>query len=347
MPVQQKTKAAPESKAPQAAPQAPEGFNVEGIGDMPEFMEAPASVAEESGVTQSAGQSSDYAPSAKTIEALSKIPKAELKAELGIDIDDLVKRTKRYGILENLAYNSFTTQPIYIIPKRADHQKFGRNGMWASVRISVWKGEDGSTKWNYEIHPVRVSKMYVRDENTGEYKRNSKGDYITRNVIDDNPIKPDEVLSIDGVTLTPDQMNQVRLTGQLQEPFTRIGINHKPVTELVDCNPLNRHEFVRKDASVVAARLSRFPVFKFKNEEFKLTPRQIDAIVARKGVWLESQKGEKPLFVQYNCAYDKLTPAINFDRAMKAELDQAKSQSKGEGEEMAQTQSKGVSHGRR
>ncbi len=339
MPVQTKDKAEAAKKAAAATP-APKDFDPAQIAenDLPEFMDVPEGI-DEAAEKAKNGIEKKYEPSARTIEALNKLPKAELKAELGLDIDRLITSQKQYGVLEPLAYGSFTTQPVYIIPRRAEHQKFSRGGFWASIRVGAWSDKNGELKWNYEIHPVKFMKKYVRDE-AGELVKKANGEYRTEVVIDRNPISPDEVLNLDGKPLSPEQMDQIRLTGQLCEPFSSIGFDHKPINELIDCNPLNRHEFIRKNASVVAERLKRNPEFKHKGQTYKLTDRQIDAIVMRKGVWL----GEKSnaVFVQYNCAYDKLTPAINFEKAKKMEMEKAKTVSKGEAQGEAETMSKGA-----
>lgn len=342
MPVQQKEQAEAAKKA--AATKAPKGFDAGAFvpeEDLPEFTVVTNEEKEKPQVGEKVVK--DYAPSERVLNALEKLPKDDLKSELGLDIDYLIKNTKRYGVLEGLAFGSFTTQPVFINPRRAEHQKFGRGGFFASVRISAWTGEDGQMKWNYEVHPVKMVRRFVRDEK-GELIKNNDGSYRSTYEIDNNPLQPDEVLSIDGKPLSPEQMNQLRLTGMLCELHSTIGFNHMPVNELVDVNPLNNHELIRKNADLVAKRLNRDPHFKFKGVTYDLSPRQIDAIVMRKGCWL----GEKTnaVFVQYDCAQEKLVPAVSYDRAVKAQLEQNKGKQQGEAQEQTQSKSKGPRVGR-
>lgn len=337
MPVNQKNKQNANAAKQAEMANAPEGFEVKAFvpgEDMPEFDVEKETPGEEPEKVQK--EQKEYKPSDAVVEILNKFPKDEIKKELGLDIDYLIKNVKQRGILENLAYGQFTSRPVRVFPRGPEHQKFVRNGgMYASVRIGQWTDKDGNVKWNYETHECKTVEKFVLDKD-GNYEKSVNGTPKVTRVFDRNALEPGEVLAFDGKYLTPDQMDQLRLTGMVCDLITTTDAEHKPVNVMLEVNPLNNHELISKSASVIAERIGRAPEFKYKGTTYKLSSTQIDNIVKRKGAWI-GERGSQ-IFVQYSAVQNKLVIATNFERAKREELEKTVSESRAQGEAQTQEQ---------
>jgi len=260
----------------------------------------------------------DYAPSKSVVDRLNALPKEEIKKEIGLDIDFLMKNTKKYGVLEALAFNSFTPPVnVYI---GMGHEK--RRRELATVRIWNMPAMEGrEAKWGYEMHHVGLK--YKLDENGQQILKNGKPEMA----YDRNPIKPGDILSYDGVELKSDQVDRLRLTGNLGEPLPGLGFNNQPTYTVISVDPYNNHELVGVKSTTVAARLERMPEYKFRDREgaehvYPLTPRAIGELSLGRGVWLKANPqvaGEKDIFVQYNAATDRLQTATSYEQAKRRE----------------------------
>ena len=314
---------------PQAAPEMPAGLGMapQGAPAEPNLDDFPADDAELSpeqraeqqraaqAETESFGRR-DYTPSQGVLDRLNAFPKDELKKETGIDIDFMIKNTKRYGTLEALAYGTFT--PPITVYVGMGHEK--RRKELATVRIWNMAAQPGQeARWGYEMH--RVGLKHKLDENGQPIYKNGKPELA----YDRNPIKPGDILSYNGIELKPEQVDRLRLTGNLGEPLPGLDFNNKPTYTVLSVDPYNNHELIGVKSSSIAARLEKMPEYKFRDKDgvehvYPLDKRTIGELSLGRGTWLKPKTpGDKDIYVQYNAASDRLTTATSFEQAMRKE----------------------------
>ncbi len=258
----------------------------------------------------------EYFPSDTVVNRLNALPKEDIKKEIGLDIDYMMKNTKKYGMLEALAFGTFT--PPVNVYVGMGHEK--RRRELATIRIYNLPAAPGrEAKWGYEMHHVGLK--YKVDENGQQIMKNGKPEMV----YDRNPIKPGDIISYNGVELKPDQVDRLRLTGNLGEPLAGLDFSNKPTYTVLSVDPYNNHELVGVKSTTIAARLERMPEFKFRDKEgnnhaYELDSRTIGELSLGRGVWLKpSTPTDKEIYVQYNAATDRLQTATSYEQAKRKE----------------------------
>lgn len=317
------------AQQPQVAPEMPVGVGMAPQAGAPEppledlpgddAVLSPEQRAEQQKAAQAEAESygrREYAPSQNVLDRLNAYPKDDLKKETGIDIDFLIKNTKRYGILEAMAYGTFT--PPITVYVGMGHEK--RRKELATVRLWNVPAQPGQeAKWGYEMH--RVGLKHKLDDNGQPIYKNGKPELA----YDRNPIKPGDILSYNGQELKPEQVDRLRLTGNLGEPLSGLDFNNRPMFTVISVDPYNNHELIGVKSSSIAARLEKMPEYKYRDKDgvdhvYPLDKRTIGELSLGRGVWLKPQNpSDKDIFVQYNAASDRLTTATSFEQAMRKE----------------------------
>lgn len=217
----------------------PEGLDVENLVAGKPAQKEPAPRRTGTGT----GAAKEYSPSEYTVEKLNKLPKEEIKKALGIDIDFLVKNVKKYGILEALAAGEYTPQPITV--------NFGNNRYAPKIKAVVRIYPlDKDPKWGCEIHPVT---MKYEVDGEGKLRLDENGKHVM--TYDRNPLKEGDILSYDGKPLSGEEMDHLRLTGNLGEPKRGFNSEGEEINTLISVDPWNNHELCTTNSKVVRARL--------------------------------------------------------------------------------------------
>lgn len=287
-------------------------LNLDNLADSPELNnpiteDLPEATVEKAG----------YSPSPKVLERLNKMPKPEIKEKYGIDIDELIKTEKRYGVLEALAYGDQTPRPIHIrIPVPGT---FAIDTL-ATVRLKyAFYAENGEAKMFMDnIH--RVALKYDVDEN-GNIIKEASGK--PKMVYDRNPIKEGDIIKWGGKELTKEQTDALRLTGHLGEALPDTLRDGTPTQIILSVDPYNNHELIAVDSSSVSKVLKAKPEFKIKGADgesttFTLTPRQIGDLSLGRSVWL-GDKETGTVCVQYNAATRRLERTTDLKSALRKE----------------------------
>ena len=215
----------------------PEAISIDGID---KAVQTPAGRGEAAQEQQRPAQSQQaYRPSEYTVRELDRLPKDDIRKTLGIDIDTLVQSTRRYGILEALAAGEWTPEPIPIYN--------GGVKSLATVRIYRLDREPG---WDCEVHKVNLA--YAKDKDGRPYM-NANGNYVTE--VYRNPLQKGVCLMYNGKPFTPEEMDQLRLTGHLQEPKRGVNRNGEEISTIISVDPWNNHEICRTSSKVVRNRL--------------------------------------------------------------------------------------------
>lgn len=187
---------------------------------------------------QPAQSAKQYTPSTWVKSRIDSIPaaiKQELKKIYNLDVDEVAKSEKRYGVLEGFAGNNFTLHPVLLeIDQREEIGKTIRDAAahspnrvsaaeidglmsqlpalkkekgWFTVRF--WMSPDGKT-WGLERHEARIG--FSRGED-GEFVK--KDDGTDKMTWDRQPLAEGEAIRRDGHYFTKDQMDHFRLTNTL------------------------------------------------------------------------------------------------------------------------------------
>lgn len=206
-------------------------------------------------------ESKEYKPSSWALSRIGQIPqnvREELKKIYSLDIAEVVKSSKRYGIVEGLAGNNFTLHPVHLsIDKTAKLKKeimdkagvsiedadmlkwipdMGKEEGWYTVRLWVVP-ETG--KWGLETHEVKLG--FAFDENGEAIKKEDKSDKLTW---DRNALSENSAIRYRGRLFTKDQMDHLRLTGTLGSPLEIDLPDNKKSYVNVYLDEYNNHEVV-------------------------------------------------------------------------------------------------------
>lgn len=326
--VQNQNRAAEQQQAPAARPEVPQTLAVD-------FLNSPDPVTED----ESRGRGKyEHTLSENTLKKLDELPWEEIAREIpNLTKENVLKESKsRYGIAEAFAYGSYTKYPMYLTFGGAHEKKTGK---WCTINLWHRKGDDGEMKWGYEVHPV--SKKYVYDENGKQVYENGK----PKVTWDENPIKPGDILYLNGQQLSAEQVDQLRLTGTLSEPITVIDSKGKPQQIVVGVDKYNNHCLVALYASIIFQRLSAVPKVKISaNESVELTPKQIGELSIGHGIWLKTQ--DKQMYFKYDVFEEKLRPKPEYNYALKQELAQKEAEAIKKQAGITQGQEKGQGQGR-
>lgn len=333
--------------APQAAaPQMPDGLNLQGLGggapNLDDFPADDAKLAPEQAKAQAAAQAEteafarrEYTPSPAVMERLNALPKDDIKKEIGLDIDFMIRNTKKYGTLEALAFGTFT--PPLTVYIGMPHEK--RRRELATVRIWNMPAQQGQeAKWGYEMHHVGLK--YKLDENGHQIMKNGRPEMA----YDRNPIKPGDILTYNGVEMKPEQVDRLRLTGNLGEPLVGLDYNNNPINTVISVDPYNNHELIGVKSTAIKARLEKMPEYKFRDREgvdhvYKLSDKAIGELSLGRGVWLKPETaGDKDIFVQYSASADRLQTATSFEQAKRKEREVKHNETQAQNLEKQQTQ---------
>ena len=230
----------------------------------------------------------EYKPSAETLERLNKFPKDEIKKELGLDIDKLIKTTKKRGVLEALAYGDYT-RPLDL-ELRTEHG--ARLKIKGTIRIYVFP--DGN--WYTEVHPILPLKEKIN-------KDGKKVMTYDRNPITEEDVKNRTIL-LNGKPLTSEQADRLRLTGHLGEPVAVTNKDGESVNIVVSVDPYNNHELCKTTEKSIRKKLEKQNEFKYtdENKEIRtilLTDKMKGELALGHGVWGVDDKGNNK-YLQYN-----------------------------------------------
>lgn len=303
----------------------PNGFSP-AMDDLPEDIDTAPEVEEEApslerkptGKNSSTAEKS-YEPSEKVLNSLSKLPKYKIKEQLGIDLDKLIANTKKYGVLEALAYGRYTPQPLNVSYSLGNVKK----NCLATVRIL---SKDDQLSW--DIH--ETSLRYKLDENGNRILKPGKLDEYEMEYFR-NELTESSRVKLYGKELTQDQVRHLMYTGNLGEVVTT-AFNGNIKNYLVSVDPYNKHELITTSTDQVAKALENTPKFVYDKKEYPLSPRNISELMLGKGQWLKGGD-EKYIYVQWDCASCRLKLATEY----KAALSKAKTQSQAPSEAQAPT----------
>lgn len=288
-----------------------------------------------------------YSPKPDVVDRLNKMKKDEIKKELGIDIDYLMRTTKKYGVLEALAYGDYT-KPIDV-ELRTSHG--ARLRTKATVRI--YSFPDG--EWFSDIHPVALKNkldkdgkpmvaedgrpvmMYDRNPITKEeVDRLAKAEFELQQAQRDPHTTDDQIkalrkavddasiIEFNGVRLSATQCDHLRLTGHLGEPVTATNRKGERVTAVVSVDPYNNHCICSISDRIIASRLSAKDSFVYKEGAEKesrtilLDEKKKGELALGYSVWGKNDKGEWRV-LQYNAATSRLELSTDYDNALKRE----------------------------
>lgn len=284
--------------------------------------EVPANEKTPSQAAAQRGARKDYAPAKDVLDRLDRLPKDEIKKELGLDIDYLVRTTKTRGTLEALAYGSFT-KPVDLTLKTAHGARIRTK---ATVRIYSFSNGD----WRPEIHPVRLKEKVDKEgrpvvSEDGRpvmtYDRNP----ITRQEVDDLRANPgrESPIEFNGKGLTADQLDRLRLTGNLGEAVQGTNMKGERISTVISVDPYNNHELCAISEGTLAKRLKEKESFVYTDDkgerrEVQLNEKMRGELALGRGVWGTDDKGQNK-YIQYNTATERLEIARNYEYEVKKE----------------------------
>ncbi len=281
-----------------------------------------------------------YAPTEQTLKKLNELPWPEIKEELGISLESLLKNTRHYGTLEALAYGRFS-EPLLFNIKRGHEQRHQECG---TLRLYSYKNAAGQKEWGYEIHPV---KYHYKLDDKGQIVKGANGEPLVE--IDRNPLRAtydeatgktvEESLTYKRHQLSQEQVRHLRLTGNLGEPFVTTGFNGETVRELLSCDPYNRHTLVAVRADAVRARYLSNPVASLKGgDTVTLTRDNVLALSDGDTVWTKSAKG-KDCCLQYDAYLGKVRQVKSYEMCCREDIQKfiAEAKQKSEAKDQAQS----------
>lgn len=316
-------------------PQVPDGIAIDNI---PEDM--PAEIA---GETPQEGQSGEtpykYIPSAKTIEKIDAFPYwDQVKERFGIDIVKLKAETNKYGVLEGLAYGSFTTEPLRL-RIRMPNQKSVSGFFTVRLFTNPTTGD-----WGIETHKVGLK--YAKDKD-GQFIQKPDGKY--KMTFDRNRLEEGDVVQYNGEFLTKEDVDHLRLTGTLGRLFESTDFNGKTTISVLCVDPYNNHEVVALSSDVIARRLSTANgrIFKDNGLVYELSLK--DAGELAHGHIVEVSAKDKPdshVFLKYDTAAGKLVKTVTYEYALKRELERKEKEEIAKKAGVGQAQSQGRAQSR-
>lgn len=316
--------------------------------DMPEMEEQPSQKK-----PSSKGTSKDYAPNEKVLERLNAMPKAEIKAETGIDIDYLIKNTRKYGVLEAIAYGRFTPTPVMMMPK-GSHQKGAKiEPKYATVRINVFTDKTtGEQKWNWEPHPVNLVPKFDKE---GQPVMDADGKQ--QMTYERKKLQPGEIVTIETynalgkkngrMELSKEQSDRLRLTGNLGSPIVTYDRDMNPVQTVYSVDPYDNHYLVGVSVDALRKRLEKEQVFKYADKEkvvheILLDDRDRKALAVGAHIWKED--GGKNIGIQYNTFTGRLERCNSYENALRNEV--SKKQEASNAKSLEQSRQQNVAEGK-
>lgn len=313
----------------------------------------------------------EYKPSDKVLAKLATLPKDEIKRQIGVDIDYLIKTTKHYGVLESLAYGQHTQRPISV-------RLAGIGKCYGTVKVYV--NNKGELKC--DVHPTNL--IPKRDENGRLIQKKTKNGvpmYDSYNnpvyemEYDRNPIKVGEPnFSLDRmgnvtysskdtcVTLTDEQMKELRLLGRLCKPIV-ISYTDDSTGKttyqayLINTNEYNNHKLLKYPVEKLKEKLHLQPFSRTFRQwvdkvpvEYELTDKQIDIMIENGGVWLGGKndpENRPAVYVYYDILKDKLYKGVDKQYAIKQEHSQKATQAEARALEKELKQNQTVGKGQK
>lgn len=315
-------------------------------GDLPKGLDLPGDDLPEAKPAQRApsrqAAAGDRVLSSTDMDRLSKMPKADIKAEMGIDIDYMVRMVnegkdaqgKTFYNLKALAYGDFTS-PINVSLK-AGH--LPRMEMLATVRIYTFPDGD----WAPDVHPVRLKDKIDKE---GNVVRDDSGKVIK--IYDRNPITMDDVnnqtISFGGKPLSREQIDHLRLTGHLGSAIVGTNLTGQTRMTVISVDPYNNHELCTISESAIRARIKGKETFQYRdaNKELrtvKLTDKMKGELAVGALVWGKDDRGSQvPL--QYNAFTSRIERSVDYEYKQRQERNAALEQKRSQGvtQEQGQT----------
>lgn len=263
----------------------------------------------------------EYAPSQATLDRLGKLPKDDIRKELGLNIDELIKTTKKRGVLEALAYGDFT-RPVDL-ELRTEHG--ARIKTKATVRIYAFENGD----WRPEVHPILplVEKVNPDGKKVMTYNRNPITEEDVKN----------QTISFNGKRLSSEQIDRLRLTGHLGDPIIGTNMRGESVTTIVSVDPYNHHELCTVSENSIRNRISAQDGYVYTDDNnqrrtIPLDDKMKGELALGHGVWGKDDLGNNK-YLQYNAATSRIELSVEYSYAVKME------RSKKEAKNVTQTQS--------
>ena len=328
------------ARAAAAQPTAvPPGIDIDNIPDMPEEIASSAPRQEtESKEGQKQRGEYKYEPSAKTLQKLDSFKHwDEVKEKFGIDIERIKQDARRYGVLEGLAYGSFTTEPLFLTIK-ADKQKSIKD--FFTVRLYT-NPENGD--WGIETH--RVGLKYKKDKD-GNYV--NKPDGTPAMTFDRNEIKEGDAVKYNGNYLSKEEVDHLRLTGTLGRALQSTKFNGQTVLTVLCPDPFNQHELIGLSSEVIRARLftPNGRIFKDSGLTFEPTDKQLGELAVGKIVEVSAtEDNSKKRFLMYDTAQGSIRKTVSYEYALKKELARKEQEDLGRKLAKEQSQSKSQAQG--
>lgn len=287
---------------------------------------------------------SEYKPAEATIKKLDDLPWEEIKQELGIDKQQLIRQCHHYGPLEAFAYGRFG-EPMQLHIS-AGHQK--PIDKFGTIRLYTYKNREGEKTWGYEIHPVILRPKRDADGNIV-----MNGDKEAMEVYC-NPLTAtrdkdgnivEEKLVYNRRELSQEQVRHLRLTGNLGEPLRTKGFDGQDMDILLSVDRYNNHHLIAANCAVIRARYSAHPVVQLKGgDTVQLTEKQVNGIADGESIWVETKKGSK-ICIQYDCHEARVRPATDYDYALRKEQQESVKEKASRTQDQSQAQAVSLKRG--
>ena len=268
----------------------------------------------------------------EVIKRLSSWPediKKLITTYVGIDIDKMMAAPNPDAeTLAALAYGQWTrpiptyAKPPYVKPAPKIE----------SICLSVY--QDANNEWVFRYDKQEVTMDFKLDEK-GEKVRNEDGSYRYSYHVD----RPDmnTAYFFDGKKLDEQMCESLVLTGYGSEPVT-VQWASKPEMVVLQTNPYNPRKLLYRFVNTIEESIAKNPVFRFKGIVFPLDKKVIANLSKGYGAWLEDKTSGQKIYVRFNIAQGKLTPATDL-RSARRVYNNSKTELKSQSQSKSQQES--------
>lgn len=332
-----------------------------------------------------------YKPSSWATGRIDAIPQAiknDVKRIYGLDIDELVKSADRYGVVEGIAGNNFTQHPVHLTIDRRELLKkeildktasqngdkdkamaalawlpeLGKEQGWYTIRFWMMPG---SEKWGIETHEAKLG--IALDESGESVKKEGGLDKMTW---DRQELSENTSIRYRGKYFTKDQMDHLRLTGTLGEPFESSNTAGEKAPVNIYLDEYNNTEVVTNPVNFTKLQLEsklkgKNNTFMLDNKVFWIEDESVRVAASGGYVWAfgmnPDPEDSKKMIVDkgdaINVWFDPRTrnfrptiasnPRIDFEQARREEIRLNQERSNQQGTSQAKTRSQSQSGGRK
>lgn len=331
---------------PVAPPPAVPGVDIDQVPS-----EAPVQAApQEEPAKQGRNGEYVYRPSEKTLAKLDSFKFwPEVKRDFGIDIEFLKANVKTYGILEALAYGSWTPTPITL-----------------KIRGVQWRPNDGKDKFLVRLFPTKDSWNIQTYPVTMKYKLDEKGNVVLgadgkpRKEFVHRKLQEGEIIQFNGRDLSKEDMDHLRYTGTIGHSLLHVSSDGREFNWIVTTHPFDEGCLCCMTTDSIKSMLAKHKeVCAYKEKEkdkvsgqektytYELSPKAVSEI-ANGGIVEASAKEDpsKRAFLMFDCSTARVRKTVSYEYALKNALKSKETEqfatqpSKEQG--AAQSKSKGV-----